>query len=487
MRSPASHALAYGATLACVALSLLVVLLIQPEIAGRPATLLFVPAVIVAAALGGALPGLIASGASVVGAAIAIARAGGFDTASTVDLIVLGAIGLASSWFGERLLRARADAAARTAEVTEQSAFLQSVLDTVPDAIMVIDDRGLLLTYSPAAKRLFGYDADEVLGRNVSMLMPSPYRDHHDAYIERYLKTGERRIIGIGRVVVGQRKDGTTFPMELAVAEMRAGSGRYFTGFVRDVTERQRTEARLHDLQTELIHVSRLTAMGEMASALAHELNQPLSAIANYLRGSRRLIDRGDADPGVLGGALDKAADQALRAGDIIHRLRDFVAKGEGEPLVERVGKLVEEATALALVGAKELGVSVRYALDPEADFVLADRVQIQQVLVNLIRNAVDAMEGTQRRVITIASAPAEGGFVEISVRDTGIGIPSEVAERLFQPFFTTKPSGMGVGLSICRTIVEAHGGRIAAEAAPGGGTIFRFTLRAAPSEVHHE
>ena len=186
-------------------------------------------------------------------------------------------------------------------------------------------------SFSKTAERLFGYRASEVLGSNIKMLMPSPYRENHDDYLERYLRTGERRIIGIGRVVVGERKDGSTFPMELSVGEMRSGEQRYFTGFIRDLTERQQTDARLQELQTELVHISRLTAMGEMASSLAHELNQPLSAIANYLRGSQRLLaDKSDEQSMRLRSALDKAAEQALRAGEIIRRLRDFVvARGD--------------------------------------------------------------------------------------------------------------------------------------------------------------
>ena len=205
-----------------------------------------------------------------------------------------------------------------------------------------------------------------MIGKNVKMLMPAPYREDHDGYLERYLQTGERRIIGIGRVVVGERKDGSTFPMELAVGEMRSSDRRFFTGFIRDLTERQKTEARLQELQSELVHISRLTAMGEMASALAHELNQPLSAIANYLKGSRRLLEAAPTSTRrMLRDAMDKAAEQALRAGQIIRRLRDFVARGESERRVESVTKLIEEASALALVGAKEHGVRVRFQFDP--------------------------------------------------------------------------------------------------------------------------
>jgi two-component system sensor kinase FixL len=308
--------------------------------------------------------------------------------------------------------------------------------------------------------------------------MPSPYRENHDGYLERYLRTGERRIIGIGRVVVGQRKDGSSFPMELAVGEMRSGNRRFFTGFIRDLTERQKTEARLQELQSELVHISRLTAMGEMASTLAHEINQPLAAIANYLKGSRRLLESGADDrSAMLRDAIGKAADQALRAGQIIRHLRDFVARGESERRVESVKKLVEEAGTLALVGVKDKGVRVRFQFDPAVDLVLADKVQIQQVLLNLIRNAVEAMESSPKRELIVSTAVAGQDMIAISVADTGSGIAPDAMSQLFQPFFTTKRQGMGV--SISRTIVADHGGTIEATPNPEGGTVFRFTLRA--------
>jgi two-component system sensor kinase FixL len=273
--------------------------------------------------------------------------------------------------------------------------------------------------------------------------------------------------------------------MELAVGEMRTAEGRFFTGFVRDLTERQQAEARLQELQNELVHVSRLTALGEMASALAHELNQPLSAIANYLKGSRTLLGREEVAVERIADAVERAATEALRAGDIIRRLRDFVARGETERTVESLPKLVEEASALALVGAKEHGIRVHYEFSPEIDLVLADKVQIQQVVLNLVRNAVDAMAETSsaRRELAIGIAPAGDGMARVLVSDTGPGIAPEVAEQLFQPFITTKRTGMGVGLSICRTIVEAHGGRIGFGPRPGGGTEFTFTLQRVANE----
>jgi two-component system sensor kinase FixL len=363
-------------------------------------------------------------------------------------------------------------------DLRAREARLRSILDTIPDAMVVIGEGGIMQSFSHAAERLFGWSAHEVIGKNVKMLMPSPYRENHDGYLQRYLTTGERRIIGVGRVVVGERKDGSTFPMELSVGEMISGDTRFFTGFVRDLSERQQTEQRLQELQSELVHISRLTAMGEMASALAHELNQPLSAIANYLKGSARLLASEPVPRERLLDAIQKAGDQALRAGDIIRRLRDFVARGEAERRVESLPKLLEEASALALVGAKEHGIRVLFRFAPAIDLVLADKIQIQQVVLNLIRNAIEAMEDSPRKVLELR-IDAVGDQARVTVSDTGSGISPEIADQLFQPFITTKQTGMGVGLSISRTIIEGHGGRIWVEDNPGGGTRFCFTLTA--------
>jgi two-component system sensor kinase FixL len=370
------------------------------------------------------------------------------------------------------------------AEREEHAAHLRSVLDSIPDAMIVIDDKGVMRSFSATAGRLFGYAAAEAVGRNVSILMPSPYREQHDAYLARYFATGEKKVIGRGRVVVGLRKDGSTFPMELAVGEMIFGGSRSFTGFMRDLTERQETQQRMQDMQAELIHMSRFTAMGEMASTLAHELNQPLTAVASYLNGCRRLLDGTESVHNLmLRDAIDRAADQALRAGQIIRRLRQFVARGESERQVESLRRLIEEASALALVGVKQTGVHVSFVFDPRADWVLADKVQIQQVILNLMRNAIEAMHETERRELTISTAEQPNGMVEIRVADTGTGIAPEIASQLFHPFVTTKLHGMGVGLSICRTIIESHGGKLWADPNPEGGTIFRLTLKALSKE----
>jgi len=474
----------YGIAAATVALALAVRALLGPILQDQAPYLFFVPAILVAAGIGGFGPGVLAT---LLSLALCFSYIADFPALSLPEFINTGifvAIGLGVSWGGEQLQRNRLRAVASTQSALGREAHLQSILDTVPDAMIVIDERGIMQSFSAAAERLFGYVAADMIGKNVKLLMPSPYREGHDGYLDRYLRTGEKRIIGVGRVVVGERKDGSTFPMELSVGEMRSSNQRFFTGFVRDLTEGQETEARLQELQSELVHMSRLTSMGEMASTLAHELNQPLSAIANYLKGSRKLLESApDERSTMVRDAMDKAADQALRAGEIIRRLRDFVARGESERRVESVRRLVEEASALALVGAKDLGVRVRFVFDPTIDLVLADKVQVQQVLLNLIRNAIEAMEASQIRELVISTRPAADDMLAISVADTGHGIAPDMTAQLFQPFITTKRHGMGVGLSISRTIVEAHGGQIDAEPNPIGGTVFCFTLRAVTKE----
>ena len=451
-------------------------LALEPLLNDRVVFLPLVPGVLVAAAMGGLVPGLVICLLSAGAGAMLVAHYG-LIPANVADAVLFLFLGLVISWGGERIRRAQAEAAETARHLSERQAHLQSILDTVPDAMIVIDETGAIQSFSAAAERLFGWSRDEAVGRNVSILMPPPDHDQHDSYLARYLRTGERRIIGVGRVVLGQRRTGDTFPAELSVGEVNSEGYRYFTGFVRDLSEREATAHRLEILQSELLHISRLSAMGEMAAALAHELNQPLSAISNYLRGGLRLLQL--ENPGSQAVApMDRATEQSLRAGQIIRRLRDFVASGESERREESLNRLVEEAGALALVGARGAGVSVKMTRDPGVDAVFVDKVQVQQVLLNLIRNALEAMDGSERKELLVTIQAAGGDMAEISVADTGAGLSPVIADRLFQPFVSTKSGqGMGVGLSICRTIVEAHGGRIWAEPNPSGGTIFRFTV----------
>jgi two-component system sensor kinase FixL len=373
-------------------------------------------------------------------------------------------------------------------DLLERKARLTSILETVPDAIIVIDDRGIIESFSPAAERLFGYASADVVGRNVSILMPAPYRGAHDGYMHHYLTTGEKRIIGIGRVVVGQRADGATFPMDLAVGEVNMAGRRLFTGFVRDLTEHQHAEKRLQDLQSELLHVSRFSAMGQMSSTLAHELNQPLTAITNYVKACRRMMDASDSKPSpkVLE-TMDKAVAQAVRAGQIIRRMRDFIEKGQTDRTAEGINKVVEEASALALVGAKQENIRVNFQLAPDTPPVWIDKIQVQQVVLNLVRNAMEALILSPVRDLTISTAATFDGMVEVTVSDTGPGLAQVVTANLFQPFVTTKPKGMGLGLSICRSIIDAHGGRLWPTANPNGGVTFHFTVETARPENHDD
>jgi two-component system sensor kinase FixL len=375
------------------------------------------------------------------------------------------------------------DKRATTAVGTE--AHLRSILATVPDAMVIIDEKGLILSFSAAAEKMFGYMEAEVVGENVSMLMPSPDRERHDSYLSSYRETGIRKIIGVGRVTTARHRDGNTFPIELSVGEAWVDETRIFTGFIHDITERQRADLRFRDLQSELAHVGRLTEMGTLASSLAHELNQPLTAIASYSQGASNLLE-GEPTAEELEltrEALREVAAEALRAGEIVRRMRDFLRHGEIEHRLEDLPKLITEANALALVGSREHGIDVQVTLDRAADRVFVDRVQIQQVLFNLIRNAIEAMLESTERSLSIMTQASPAGFVTISVEDTGTGISKAVAPQLFQPFVTSKKAGMGIGLSICRTIVESHGGQIWCEPRPDHGTVFKFTLPSAGEE----
>lgn len=395
--------------------------------------------------------------------------------AAVLFLAAVAVIGLSWTLRGALMLGDRVRQA--ESELQERQSHLQSILDTVLDATVVIDTAGLILSFNVSAERQFGYAPEEVIGKNVMMLMPSPYREQHDGYLARYLETGEKRIIGTDRVVVGRRKDGSTFPMKLAVGEVRSGGRIFFTGFIRDLTERQESEAKLEEARSELARLARLNELGEMASTLAHELNQPLSAIANYVQGCRRMLERIDEEhANRMRGALEETAKQALRAGDIIRHLREYVTRGETTKNPEDIKTLVEEAGALALVGSREQGIKSVFDFGQVDYPVLVDRVQIQQVLINLMRNAMEAMREADRRELRVTTR-ADGERMHVEVADTGTGISEEIAERLFQPFVTTKAGGMGVGLSISKRIIESHGGEMTVLRNEDGGATFRFSL----------
>jgi two-component system sensor kinase FixL len=365
----------------------------------------------------------------------------------------------------------------REAELYAREAQLRSILEAVPNAMIVTDAEGMVLSFSTAAERLFGHAAHEISGASLSRLSPEA-NVPSDGFLSSFFSIGLPPAPGAPPPMMGRRADGSEFPIELSVGEAWTGRERLFTAFIRDISERLATEERLADLNAEFAHVGRTTAMGELAAGLAHELNQPLAATANFL-GAAELILGDGGDAARIADLLKMANTQVQRAGDIIRRSREFVAKRDVEMRVEPVEDAIRDAVALVLVGSGQFDIRLRYDLDPEAGKMLADRVQIQQVLVNLLRNAIEVLRQVPREQRDILIATRAGlDEIELSVSDSGPGLPQEVIDRLYSQFVSTKGAGgLGLGLSICRRIVEAHGGELTAENAVGGGAVFRFTV----------
>ena len=358
--------------------------------------------------------------------------------------------------------------------------ILTSILLSVPDAMIVIDDTGIIMAFSRAAENLFGYKSEDVVGTNIKCLMTQTDQTHHDQYIRNYLATGERQIIGIGRIVEARLANGESIPVELKIGEANIGDRKLFTGFIRDITEKQANVHRIGELQAELSNFSRLSAVGTMASAMAHELNQPLTAVANYLEAARDLLDEpSENDLAMVQEAVSAAAEQSIRAGQIVRRLRDYVSRGELDLRPALLKGIIDDAVTIAKVGIESQLARVVLRMDDPDVSVMADRLQLRQVFANLVRNAIEALSETENPQIWI-HAHISGDEVAIEVRDNGPGLSEELLHSPFDAFQTTKVSGMGLGLSICQTIIEAHGSSIAVTSEPGAGASFTFTLRLA-------
>lgn len=361
----------------------------------------------------------------------------------------------------------------------DDNSLFDALIAFAVDGIMVIDERGIVRVYNDACERLFGYSAAEVIGHNVKMLMPEPYHSEHDEYLNHYVSTREKHVIGIGREVFGRRKDGSTFPMNLSVGEGTVRGDHIFLGIITDISERVSRERQIQELQSEMLHASRLTDMGQVSASIAHELNQPLTAILNYANAGLDIAD--EKNDQELKSVLGKVAEQASRAGNIIRRLRAFVEKREPNRAAADIVRIVDEAIRLGQLNAADRQIKLRVNVEQGIPRVLVDRVQIQQVLINLMKNAVEAMETSPRRDLMISIAHVPPTMVRISVADTGPGLPDDMAHKLFQPFVTTKSQGMGMGLNICRGIVESHGGKLWLDANPSGGAVFHFDVPVAP------
>lgn len=480
-----------------------------------------------------------------------------------------------------------------------------ATLEATVDAVVIIDQVGAIETVNSAVEKIFGYRVSELIGRNVSILMPAGYARDHDRFLSRYLETGNAKIIGIGREVVGRRRDGSEFPMDLSVGEGRLGGRRFFVGLVRDITERKALEEQLrqreeelrwahdnalvatatldlegrfrtvnhacsrlyggdaaellgrrfvelchaddrsevesllgsltsgerpafqvrhrcvrrdgevrygslhastiHDqqarpirlviqmvdrteqiaaeraaleIQERLAHVDRLSLLGEMTAGIAHEVNQPLGAIANYSQALLSFIDQGRFDPARHREVVEKIAGQALRAGEIIRRLRALARRREHGRASVDLNHVICEVLRLAEIEARLQSVRIELDLDPGLPAVSIDEIQIQQVVLNLLRNAMEAMvnAGVEGDRIEVRSQ-RRGENIRVSVADHGPGIAAEILDQILDPFFTSKTSGMGLGLSICQSIVSAHGGELGFENRDGEGATFYFDL----------
>jgi two-component system sensor kinase FixL len=365
-------------------------------------------------------------------------------------------------------------------ELVRRQAETLAILDTAVDAIILIDESGRVETFNAAAERLFGYASADIVGRPVNVLMPEPHRTRHDEYLHRYMETGEKRIIGIGRELEAQTRDGHRVPISLAVSEIRLQGRRRFAGIIRDLSEQYAVRETLAEQRERLAHVGRLSTMGEMTASIAHEINQPLTAIAMYAQSSLKLLQREDPDLGKLAAALEKLNTQSLRAGAIIERIQRFARARESQRERSRLNNLLRDLVKLAEGDARLQDVTITFDLQDGLADVYCDPIQIQQVALNLIRNAIDAMKGIDCRhgnAITITSRALEGGMVEVAVSDQGPGVSDDQVMLLFKAFHTTKKDGMGMGLSICRTIIAEHGGVLSHRKNPGPGVTFFFTL----------
>ncbi|HXG08488.1 MAG TPA: PAS domain S-box protein [Gemmataceae bacterium] len=378
------------------------------------------------------------------------------------------------------------------------AAELHAVLEACVDGIVIIDEQGIIRTFNPAAQRMFGYAEEEVVGQNVKVLMPSPYREEHDGYIARYLATGQKRIIGIGREAMGRRKDGTIFPVDLSVAEAWLGDKRIFVGIIRDITERKRAEEELrqnHDRLRKLVAelqakneevrlvtqqlwlAAKLASVGELAASIAHELNNPLAIVTLRIESLLEQVPEGDPKRN----ALEIVAQETKRMSNLVANLLQFSRHRREEISTVDIRQEVIQAVELVQHHLRKRQIAVVQELAADTPIIYADRQKLRQVFLNLLTNASDAIP--EGGTLTLRSRPdtLEGGeaAVRIEVADTGVGIPAAHLEKVFDPFFTTKEEGQGtgLGLAICRRVVEEHHGTIRIDSEVGKGTTLILVL----------
>lgn len=362
---------------------------------------------------------------------------------------------------------------ARERELDDSRAFLRSIVDASPVAIVTIDEHGTISSFSRKAEEIFGYSEKEASGKDIQLMMPQMLRAAHEAGLRRFVDTGEQKTFGGKTTVTGLRRNGEEFPAVLHISEFSDGR-RIIVGFVEDVSEMAATERRLAETKLQLQHAGRVGAMGEMATSIAHELNQPLTAAAS-LAGAVTLTLESAECRELHKEAIDllnDAVSEILRASEIIRQMRDFIRKRRSEKSLNDVNKVVEEASTIALIGTESSGVNVVTEFGEDVGHANIDRIQIQQVVTNLIRNAIDAMRESSERRLVVSTRRADG-MIEVRVEDTGCGVPDSIRKHLFEPFVTTKADGTGIGLAISKSIIDGHQGEIRTEGKNGPGSVF--------------
>ena len=355
----------------------------------------------------------------------------------------------------------------------------KALLDVTVDAVVIIDHRGIIETFNRAAETLFQCTAAEAVGTNISLLMPEPHRGQHDLHIERYLATGVSRIIGVGREVEACRKDGSIFPAYLAVGRIRDADPPRFVGFLHDLTARHQVAEEQRQMVQRMARVSHLATMGEMAAAIAHEINQPLAAISNYALACERLLEAPKPELAEVQGAMRQISGQALRAAEIIRRVRDLVRTRTPRRELADISELVKAVSTLTQGVARLHDVRLSFQLADDLPPINVDGIQVQQVLLNLIHNAIEALTGSSGsgRDVIVRTRRSGTDEIEVSVVDSGPGVDPAIVQRIFDPFCTTKEQGTGLGLAISKSIVEAHRGRLDHRPNAPCGACFVVTL----------
>lgn len=368
----------------------------------------------------------------------------------------------------------------KTLETEQSDNLFDALMDAAVDAVIVIDDHGSIRRFSRAAQHMFGYSLDEVQGKNISMLMPEPHRRLHDGYLEQYRQTRVASIIGAGRETSGLKSNGVVFPIQLSVGEIsRPQAGNHYVGIIRDLSEQKLAEEQVHQLEDQLLHADRLVILGELTAGIAHEINQPLTAIAAYADAGKSMVGRGSGielqDIQLI---YERIAEQARRAGEVVQRMRKLVRTGTLSKARHDLNQTIQNILLLFEYEINKSNVELQFIPDETLQSMYMDEIQIQQIIVNLVKNSLDAIHSAEQFdgeiEVRVAQLDKE---VMVSVLDNGPGVPENLQKRLFESFFTTKPKGVGLGLSICKSIAAAHGGSLSFSSPPQGGSCFVLKL----------